>query len=95
MHRGFCPRAVNRAREVANNSSLSDKILAPLYCIGFFKAPKKRLIITYGMISLIIVFMITAKHIPQPWRGIVDAGPVLGLSVGILSLIFHSIRQQK
>ena len=40
------------------------------------------------------VFGITkiVKALPYPYRGIVDAGVVLGLSLGLLSMLYHSIR---
>ena len=93
LHRGFVPRVMNRAELLAENGKLIDRLLAPLYCMGFFKAPKKRLIISYAMLLLIITFIVSASKISQPWRGIIDLGVVVGLSIGILSLLFLGINK--
>ena len=70
------------------SGKLIDKILAPFYCMGFFKAPRKRMIISYVMIFFIVSFIVSASKISQPWHGIIDLGVVVGLSLGILSLLF-------
>ncbi len=87
LHRGFVPRVINRSELLVENGTFIDRLLAPLYCMGFFKAPKKRLIISYSMLFLIITFIVSASKISQPWRGIIDLGVVIGLSLGILSLL--------
>jgi len=74
---------------------LLDRLLAPLYCMGFFKAPIKRLIISYAMLSFIITFISSASRISQPWRGIIDLGVIVGLSIGIISLLFLGIKELK
>ncbi|MGB1191558.1 MAG: hypothetical protein ACPG3T_01410, partial [Pseudomonadales bacterium] len=33
--------------------------------------------------TMIIIFVLLFKHIPQPWRGIFDAAVVLGLIWGL------------
>ena len=94
MHKGFSPRAVDRALEAAEGNSITNKIFAPLYCIGFSRAPAKRLRVTYSIFFFVISFVILARFIPQPWRGILDFGPVVGLSIGILSAVYHSFRKK-
>ena len=88
LHRGFVPRVIDRSELLIENGKLIDKILAPLYCMGFFKAPRKRMIISYVMIFIIVSFIVSASKISQPWRGIIDLGVIVGLSLGILSLLF-------
>ncbi|MBT3756892.1 MAG: hypothetical protein HOK80_08665 [Candidatus Cloacimonetes bacterium] len=87
LHRGFVPRVIVRSEQIISNGNLIDKLLAPLYCMGFFKAPKKRMIISYLMILFIISFLVSASKIVQPWRGIIDLGVIVGLSLGIISLL--------
>ncbi len=93
LHRGFVPRVINRSEQIISNGKLIDKILAPLYCMGFFKAPRKRMIISYVMIFFIVSFIVSASKIVQPWRGIIDLGVVVGLSLGILSLLFLGFKK--
>jgi hypothetical protein len=33
-------------------------------------------------------FVVVARQLPQPWRGILDAGVVTGLSLGIMSILY-------
>jgi hypothetical protein len=33
-------------------------------------------------------FVVIARQFPQPWRGILDAGVVTGLSLGIVSILY-------
>lgn len=93
LHRGFVPRVINRSEQLIENGKLIDRLLAPLYCMGFFKAPKKRMLISYVMILLIVSFIVSASKISQPWRGIIDIGVIIGLSLGILSLLFLGIKK--
>ena len=93
LHRGFVPRVVNRSEQIIENGKLIDKILAPLYCMGFFKAPRKRMIISYVMIFFIVSFIVSASKIAQPWRGIIDLGVIIGLSLGILSLLSLGLKR--
>jgi len=37
---------------------------------------------------MIICFIMVARMLPQPWRGILDAGVVVGLSIGISSILY-------
>ncbi len=93
LHCSFVPRVINRSELLVENGKLIDRLLAPLYCMGFFKAPKKRIIISYAMLLLIIAFIVSASKISQPWRGIIDLGVIVGLSLGILSLLFLGINK--
>ena len=40
---------------------------------------------------MIIGFVLIARQLPQPWRGIVDAGVVVGLGLGIISILYFMI----
>ncbi|MYA76383.1 MAG: hypothetical protein F4Y17_01955 [Gemmatimonadetes bacterium] len=39
---------------------------------------------------MILIFLI--RYLPQPWRGIVDAGVVVGLTWGLVSMAVYGIR---
>lgn len=92
----FSPRVVARAQYIAKEGSVFEIILAPLFCIGYFRAPLRRMVamysLTLGIIALIIIIHITAM---QPWRGILDLGVVLGLSYGLVSIGIFVIRAYK
>jgi hypothetical protein len=67
-------------------------LLAPLFCMGFFHVRRKRQIITICL-TLGIIGLVQLVHLlAQPWRGIVDAGVVLGLVWGIVSLAVFTLQ---
>jgi len=56
--------------------------------MGFIHARKSRKIAAFALTFMIIIFVVLAQKLAQPWRGILDAGVVVGLSIGIISLIY-------
>jgi hypothetical protein len=36
-----------------------------------------------------------ARLLPQPWRGIIDAGVVVGLAIGIVSILYFIVIESK
>jgi hypothetical protein len=60
--------------------------------MGYFHAPKRRRITSISVTAGIIVLIILVRLLPQPWRGIVDAGVVVGLAWGLISLIIFSFQ---
>ena len=91
FHRGFAPRVVVRARYLADNPRPLHVLLAPLFCMGYIYATRKRQILSFALTTMIICFVLIARSIPQPWRGIVDAGVVVGLGLGVLSIAYFLI----
>jgi hypothetical protein len=69
----------------------SDVLLAPLFCMGYIYATRRRQILSIALTTMIICFVLIARSIPQPWRGILDAGVVVGLSLGVLSIAYFLI----
>ena len=88
FHHGFAPRLVIRAIYLKNNPRILHVLLAPLFCMGYIYATRKRQIISIGLTLMIICFILIARILPQPWRGIIDAGVVVGLSIGIISITY-------
>ena len=88
FHHGFAPRVVIRANYLKDNPHIIHIILAPLFCMGYIHATRKRKVISIGLTLMIICFILVAPMLPQPWRGIIDAGVVVGLSIGIISIIY-------
>ena len=40
--------------------------------------------------GLILLAIIVVRQLPQPWRGIVDLGVVIGLAWGLVSFLYMS-----
>lgn len=92
FQRGFSPRVAARARYLKDHPQPLHLLLAPLYCMGFIHATPRRRLTTLILTSAIIVLIILVRLLPQPWRGIVDLGVVVGLGWGTLSLLIYSVR---
>ncbi len=89
FHKGFAPRVISRASYLKQNPRISHVLLAPLFCMGYFHATRKRQLLSFGLTLMIICFVIIARQLPQPWRGILDAGVVVGLGIGVMSIAYY------
>ena len=89
FQKNYAPRLAARAKYLAQRGSLVERIFAPLFCMTFFNATKKRLVISYVLLLMILIFIFVFKIIPQPWRGILDAGVVVGLVWGLGSTLWY------
>ena len=92
FHKSFSPRVVVRANYLLQNPRLSTTILAPLFCMGFIYATRKRIMTSISLTAMIIFFVLTIRFLPQPWRGIVDAGVIVGLFLGVSSIVYYLIQ---
>ncbi len=88
FHLAFAPRVVVRANYLINNPRWDLVLLAPLFCMGFVHATRRRKLLSFGLTLMIIGFIIVARQLPQPWRGILDAGVVVGLCIGMASICY-------
>ncbi len=88
FYRAFAPRVVARARHLYLHPRPLHVLLAPLYCMGYVHATRRRRLLSMGLTSMIIGFVLLVRMLPQPWRGIVDAGVVAGLITGIVSIFW-------
>lgn len=61
-------------------------LLAGPYSMGLFHATKKRRTVSWGLTTGVLCLVQLVKRLPYPWRSIVDAGVVVGLSYGTLSI---------
>ncbi len=85
FHRGFSPRSASRAFEIARDPRPLRVLLAPLYSMSLIQATRGRLLRSWGLMLAIASIVPVVRILPDPWRQIVDAGVVAGLSVGVLS----------
>ncbi|MDA0823095.1 MAG: hypothetical protein O3C28_11820 [Proteobacteria bacterium] len=87
----FSPRFAARAQSLMSELSWPRVLLAPLFCMGFFAAPRRRIASAIILSVAIIVLVLIFRELPQPWRGILDAGVVVGLAWGCVATIYFSI----
>ncbi len=92
FQRGFSPRVASRAAWLRQHPGPLRSLLAPLFCMGFFGATRKRQTVSYILTTAIIGLILLVRLLPQPWRGIVDAGVVAGLLWGLLALWVFAFR---
>jgi hypothetical protein len=84
----FSPLVVARSFTLKPKSSpIHHLLLAPLYSMGLFYATKKRMIVSWCVTIGVATIVAAVKRMPYPWRNIVDAGVVVGLSWGTISIL--------
>ncbi len=88
----FSPRFAARCKYLLSNATWLQTLLAPLFCMAYFHAPKKRVFATFALTVMIIAFIFAFRLIPQPWKGLLDFGVVLGLVWGLVSTIYYLIK---
>lgn len=86
FHLRFCPRVVSRSLELGRNPRPLALLLALPYSLSLIMAPKRQLIGRWGFILALYALIYVVHHVPQPWRGIIDGGVVIGLAWGVGSL---------
>lgn len=92
FHKKFSPRVVARALHLSVHPRPGFVAIAPLYCIGLFHATRARLIVSWSVTVGIIGLVVLVRQLAQPWRGIIDAGVVIGLTWGVASILYHAGR---
>ena len=85
----YSPRAAARLKHLFDHPRVVHVLLAPFFIMCFFYTTRKRKIVSYSVTFGIILLVVMVRKMDQPWRGIVDAGVVLGLSWGILSYFIN------
>ncbi len=92
FHKAFAPRTVGRAFRLGKSPSLVRILFAPAIAMGLFQACRKRIIVSWSLLIAIVLVVILVRMLPQPWRGIIDGGVVVGLVLGMLSLVYFHVR---
>ncbi len=87
FQRRFSPRVVARAAYLGQNPKPWHVAFAPLFCMSFFHASRRGLISAWGMTTFVLLAIALVRMVPQPWRGIIDAGVVVGLVWGVVSTL--------
>ena len=88
----FSPLVVKRAFGLSKNPSIMKVLFAGPYSMGLFGATRKRMIVSWSVTLGVFAIVKIVKKLPYPWRSIVDAGVVLGLTYGALAMCFQTVR---
>jgi len=88
----FSPRVAARALYLCRQpTSWRMRFMAPLFCIGYFTACRRTKTIAWAGTIGIVILVLLVHQLDQPWRGIIDAGVVVGLGWGLISLIVSAV----
>jgi len=87
----FSPRVAARAMYLARNPRPLHLLLAPAFCMGYFYATRKRKIVAWALTAGIVLLVVLIRLLDQPWRGIIDAGVVGGLTWGSLATLYYGV----
>jgi hypothetical protein len=90
FQKSFSPRCAARTRYLYRHPDWLSVLLAPLFVMGFFRATRKPLLFAWVGTSLIVLLVVILHRSPQPWRGIIDAGVIAGLSWGLASFLYST-----
>lgn len=79
----FSPRVVSRAIYLGQNPRPLWVILALPFCMSLFHSTRRQMTVSWVFIGALILLIWWVRSLPQPWRGIIDGGVVLGLAWGL------------
>jgi hypothetical protein len=89
LHRRFVPHVIDRATTLARTHQrrLRDWLAAPLYMLCLVQAEPR--VLRRGWLSVfsIVCAVVAVRELPEPYRGIIDAGVAVALGIGLFSLI--------
>lgn len=91
FHKRFSPRVVSRALHLAREPRPLHVLLAPAFCMSLFHATARGKIVAWSITLGVIALVLLVRAAPQPWRGIIDGGVVVGLFLGGLSILYHLV----
>ena len=84
---GYSPRSAARVKWLRHHPTAIRAVLAPLFVMGYFNAPWRRLAVVWGMTAAIVVAIVVIHALAHPLRAALDIGVVLGLSWGLVSFL--------
>lgn len=87
FQKGYVPRVVARAFWLGQHPRPLLLLLAPFFCSGLIHATRRRLITSWCLVFGIYGIVQLVRLLEQPWRGILDAGVVVGLAYGTAVLV--------
>jgi hypothetical protein len=88
----FSPRVVSRAVYLGQNPKPLWIVLALPFCMSLFHSTRRQMTVSWVFIGALILLIWWVRSLPQPWRGIIDGGVVLGLAWGLLVILGLFVR---
>lgn len=88
----FSPRVAARAVHLARHPRFLYVLFAPLFCMSFVHATRRGRITAWGVTLGVATAVLLIRLVPQPWRGILDAGVVVGLLWGAVTLVTSTLQ---
>jgi len=99
FQKGFAPRVVSRAWVVSQGSvdgrpapPVWHKLVAPIFCIGYIHGSRKRVIASWTVTTAVFLVVVGVKRLANPYRAIIDAGVIVGLAWGVVSVLAIFLR---
>jgi hypothetical protein len=83
----FSPRVAARLKYLYEHPRPRHVLLSPLFCMGYFYIQRRRRIAIYILTTGIFAIISAVRFLSQPWRGIIDAGVLVGLTWGLVSVL--------
>ncbi len=93
FHLRFVPRVLARAHYLTQNPEPHLVLLAPLFAMAFFRATRREKAAAWGVTFAVLLAIVAVRQLPQPWRGLIDAGVVTGLTWGTVSMLLGALRR--
>ena len=88
----FSPRTAARILYLRDRPDPLRTLLAPLVAMGYIHATRRRKISSYSLTLGIVLAVTLIRFVSPPSRGIIDAGVVVGLAWGVISLGVSIVR---
>lgn len=92
FQRRFSPRFAARTLHLVAHPRLMDVLLAPLFCTGYYRAAKNRLLTTWSVTLAIILLVVFMNNTSQPWRNIISTGVLVGLFYGLVTVLYFTFQ---
>jgi hypothetical protein len=92
LQRRFVPHVVNRTLVVARGGGAVASVLAPLFAMSLVHDAPRAMARAWVGVALIVVAVLAVREMPEPWRGVIDAGVASALSWGLGALLLQSAR---
>ena len=97
FHLKFCPVVVDRAFSIDGPSVVPLPVIllggGGPYAMGLFLADNHRLVTSWLLVIMIFWMVNIVNMLSYPYRDMVKTGILVGISIGILSLVWHSARR--
>jgi hypothetical protein len=95
FQRSFSPRVARRAADLRAAPTALNALFAPIYCMGFYAASRRVMYTVYAITTIIVILVLIMRTVEQPWRGIIDAGVVVGLSWGTIATLLLGMQAMR